>query len=385
MSRFLDEDDFGDDYFDNDDTDPTPPPTRRRGSWWKNLLAIVISLAVLVGGGYFVYSKVKDVYQGFTSVSDYPGPGEQDVLVTIPDGATLTDMADVLVQADVVASKKAFVKAAGSIAGSSGIQPGTYQLKTKMQAADAVTALMDRANMVNTQVTIPEGLRDSVLTERLSEQTGIPVADFEAVLADPSQLKLPDWANGKPEGFLFPETYVYDTEPTAAEILAEMTSHFGTVADQIAFVNKANSIGVSPYDALIVASIIEKETRDPAYGPDIAQVLYNRLGQGMKLQLDSTVIYAVNSPGTITTTDDERANPSPYNTYMHEGLPPGPISNPGKNALESAVNPTHGSYLYFVAVNPDTGETKFASDYEGHSANEAQFHAWCQANADQCG
>ena len=188
MSRFLDEDDFGDDYFDNDDTDPTPPPTRRRGSWWKNLLAIVISLAVLVGGGYFVYSKVKDVYQGFTSVSDYPGPGEQDVLVTIPDGATLTDMADVLVQADVVASKKAFVKAAGSIAGSSGIQPGTYQLKTKMQAADAVTALMDRANMVNTQVTIPEGLRDSVLIERLSEQTGIPVADFEAVLADPSQL-----------------------------------------------------------------------------------------------------------------------------------------------------------------------------------------------------
>ena len=104
----------------------------------------------------------------------------------------------------------------------------------------------------------------------------------------------------------------------------------------------------------------------------------------MALQLDSTVIYAVNSPGTITTTDEERANPSPYNTYVHQGLPPGAISNPGKNSLNSAVNPTSGSYLYFVAVNPTTGETKFASTWEEHEVNVAQFQQWCRDNPGHC-
>ncbi|NLA29330.1 MAG: endolytic transglycosylase MltG [Propionibacterium sp.] len=384
MNRFLDTDDAGDD-FDEVDLDIDQLSTRHRGSWWKNLLAISISLAVLIGGGFFVYSKVKDTYQGFLQASDYPGPGEQDVTVTIPAGATLTEMADILVQADVVASNRAFVKAAGNTAGSSGIQPGTYQLKTQMQAVDAVRALMDRGNMQSMQITIPEGLRDSALIKRLSEQLGISTQDFQAVLDDPSQLKLPEWSNGKAEGFLFPETYVFDTQPSAAEALSEMTSQFNTVADQIDFVNKAEALGVDPYDALIVASIIEKETRDPAYGPDIAQVLYNRLADGMPLQLDSTVIYAVNSPGTITTTDEERANPSPYNTYVHKGLPPGPISNPGTNSLNAAVNPTRGDYLYFVAVNPDSGETKFASDGAGHEENVAEFQSWCRANSDRCG
>ncbi|WIY83891.1 endolytic transglycosylase MltG [Propionimicrobium sp. PCR01-08-3] len=385
MSRFLDEDDYGD-YDDEQggSDDLTPPPVKRRGSWLKNLLAIVVSLAVLIGGGYFVYTKVKQGYLNFTQAADYPGPGETDVLVEIPDGATLTDMGDVLVASDVVGSTKAFLNAAEDISGSSGIQPGTYQLKTKMSADGAVRALMDRSNMVNTQVTIPEGLRNTILISQLAEQSGIPEDDFTGVLDAPSELPLPDWAGGATEGMLFPDTYVFDTEPSATDVLADMVQQFDSVAEELDFENKAEALGITPYEALTVASIIEKETRDPKYGPDIAQVLYNRLDDGMSLQLDSTVIYAVNSSGTVTTSDEERADPSPYNTYVHEGLPPGAISNPGRSALEAAVNPTQGDYLYFVAVNPETGETKFASDSAGHDANVAEFQAWCQANGDAC-
>lgn len=388
MSRFLDEDDYGDydDGYDGQEPDLEPPTVKRRGSWWKNLLAITVSLAVLIGGGYFVYTKVMEGDPNFTQAADYPGPGEQEVVVTIPENATLTEMGDLLVSQDVVASRKAFLRAAENITGSSGIQPGNYLLKTKMSAVQAVTALMDRANMINTRVTIPEGLRNTQVVARLAEQSGIAADEFNAVLANPSQLQLPTWANGATEGFLFPETYVFDTEPTAVQILSDMTAHFNTVADQIDFVAKAEALGVSPYDAVTIASIIERETRDPVDGPDIAQVIYNRLAQGMPLQMDSTVGYAVNSQGgTVTTTDEERANPSPYNTYVHPGLPPGAISNPGKNSLTSAVNPTHGDYIYFVTVNPDTGETKFSSDAAGHDANVAEFQVWCRANADRCG
>ncbi|NLH70733.1 MAG: endolytic transglycosylase MltG [Brooklawnia sp.] len=392
MSRFLDEDpgpeydDVEDHLLDLEDPDeePMPPPTRRRGSWLKNLLAVAISLGVLIGGGYFVVTKLTDGYLNLTTVRDYPGPGEEEVFVAIPEGATLTDIAEVLVEHDVVQSSRAFVNAARDTPQSSSIQPGTYRLLTKMSAAEAVTALLNHDNLVRDQVTVPEGWRNTQVVQRLSEATGIPAADFEAELANPVNLGLPTWAEGRTEGFLFPETYAFGADPTAAGLLSQMTGQFVQVTDEIGFVAKAEALGVSPFDAVTVASIIEKETRDPDYGPDIAQVLYNRLRAGMALQLDSTVIYAVNSPGTITTTDEERANESPYNTYVHQGLPPGAISNPGKNSLISAVNPTSGSYLYFVAVNPTTGETRFASTWEEHEVNVALFQQWCSDNPGQC-
>lgn len=360
------------------------PPASRRGSLIKNLLAIGISLAVLIGGGYFVVTKLMDGYLSFTTVADYPGPGEEEVIVEIPTGATLTDIGNILEAQDVVASAKAFVSAANENAAASGIQPGSYRLKTKMRASDAVLALLNLENMDRSQVTIPEGLRNTLVVQRLAEQTGLPAADFDAVLADPASLGLPAWANGATEGFLYPETYAYDASPTAFEIISQMPAQFNKVATELDFENKAAALGYSAFDAVTVASIIEKETRDPKYGPDIAQVLYNRLKTDMPLQLDSTVIYAVNSPGTVTTTDEERANPSPYNTYVHKGLPPGAISNPGYNSLNSAVNPTTGTYLYFVATNPLTGETKFASTWAEHEDNVREFQQWCRDNPEHC-
>lgn len=372
------------DYFD-DAVDPMPPSTRRPGSWLKNLLAIAVSLAVLVGGGYFVVNKLMDGYFSIVTVPDYPGPGESEVVVEIPSGATLTDIAQVLVDQGVVKSTKAFLQAAKDTPEASSIQSGSYRLLTAMSAKGALAALLDLDNLVRNQVTIPEGLRNSQVLQRISEATGIALADLEAALADTANLNLPDWANGATEGFMFPETYAFDTNPTAISILSQMPAQFTQVTNGIDFVGRAQALGISPFEAVTVASIIEKETRNPDYGPDMAQVIYNRLRIDMALQMDSTVHFAVNSSGTVTTTDQERAFDSPYNTYLHKGLPPGAISNPGVNALQSAVNPTTGDYLFFVTVNLDTGETKFAADYTAHQANVAEFQAWCRANPGSCG
>lgn len=355
-----------------------------RGGWWKSALAVLISLAIIVGGGFVVYTKVLDKAISLNKVEDYPGPGDEEVVITIPDGATLTQIGEILVREDVIASVTAFRKATNANSEASAIQPGRYRLRTKMTASDAVSALLDPNSRVITQVTVREGLRNSDVVTVLAEGTGIPAADFEAAMADAASLDLPAWAPANSEGLLFPETYAYDEQTTAVGLVQTMSAHFSTVAEELDFEAKARALGMEPYEALIVASIIEKETMDPAYGPDIAQVIYNRLRLDMKLQLDSTVIYANNSSGTITTTDEERANPSPYNTYVHQGLPPGPISNPGRSSLEAAVNPTSGDYLYFVATNPTTGETKFATDDEGHAANVAEFQGWCRDNPEQC-
>lgn len=378
MSRFLSEPQGDGSILDGVGTEEHEHRPR-----WASWVAVIISLAVLVGGGLFIYQKVSDSFR-FNTSADYDGPGSGEVTVTIPWGATVTDMAESLVEADVVASTNAFIKAAQANPDSSGIQAGSYVMKKRMKASEALGLLISRETMVSSMVTVREGLRNTSVVSAIAEQTGMSAEDLDAALADAAALRLPDWSRGGSEGFLFPDTYSYDPNTTASQLLAKMTAQFEQVTTDIDFVNQANARGIDPRDALIVASIIEKEVNNPVYANDVAQVLYNRLADGMKLQLDSTVIYAVGSEGTITTTDEQRATDSPYNTYVHEGLPAGPISNPGKWALEAAVNPTSGEYLYFVAVNPDTGETKFATDWAGHEANVAEFQAWCRANADRC-
>ena len=126
-------------------------------------------------------------------------------------------------------------------------------------------------------------------------------------------------------------------------------------------------------------TLVQAEAASPEDMPMVAQVLDNRLAIGMKLQLDTTVNYASGKTG-ITTTAEDRANPSPYNTYYSAGLPPGAITNPGEEALRAVLNPTPGEWLYFVVVNPDTGETRFAVTDQEHAANVALFQQWLRDN-----
>jgi len=163
-----------------------------------------------------------------------------------------------------------------------------------------------------------------------------------------------------------------------------MVTQYKAVAKEIQLEASAKKLKRSPYEVVTVASIIEKEVNREEDRAKVARVIYNRLAKDKKLQMDSTVTYAENLKGT-TTTAKQRQSRSPYNTYRYKGLPPGPIAAPGRAALQAAAQPEKGKWLYFVTVNLDTGETKFATTKAEHDRNVAEFQAWCQANQGRCG
>jgi UPF0755 protein len=162
-----------------------------------------------------------------------------------------------------------------------------------------------------------------------------------------------------------------------------MVDQYKSVTDDIGLDAAAKKLGRTPYEVLIVASIIEREVNQDQYRAKVARVLYNRLDEGMKLGLDSTVIYAEKLK-TNTTTPKDRASRSRYNTYRYEGLPPGPISAPGRAALEAAAHPEKGDWRYFVTVNFETGETKFATSDADFTRIQREFQRYCQDNPGTC-
>jgi UPF0755 protein len=146
---------------------------------------------------------------------------------------------------------------------------------------------------------------------------------------------------------------------------------------------KARELGISPHDAVVVASLVQAEARRVGDMAKVASVIYNRLGDGMRLQLDSTLHYAADSRGEVVASDDLRAINSPYNTYRRAGLPPTPIDSPGRSALQAALSPAATDYLYFVTVNLRTGDTRFASTFEAHTRNTDLYSSYCETS-DAC-
>jgi UPF0755 protein len=354
-------------------------------------LAVLLALAVLVGGGWFAATKGYEKYLDWRQTDDYIGAGKDDIQITIPAGASLTEMGSILVKADVVRSSKAFKNAAAKEPKSTTIQPGTYKLKTHLPASSAIAMLIDPAhNKVVKRVVVREGIRVSAAVKVLAKGTGLTEDQFNAALKDPSKLGLPAYAANNPEGFLFPDSYEVADTPDALTVLKGMTAEYAQVTASMNLESRATALGLTPLQVLTVASLIEAEVNRAEDRPKVARAIYNRLegktesGQVMKLQLDSTVIYANNLDGKLTTTNEQRALKSPYNTYVVDGLPPGPINAPGKASIEAALNPAEGDWTYWVVVNPDTGETKFGSTLAEHEKNVAEFQAWCQANKGKC-
>jgi UPF0755 protein len=138
------------------------------------------------------------------------------------------------------------------------------------------------------------------------------------------------------------------------------------------------------HDVMVIASLVEAESKLPDDGPKVARVITNRVAKNMPLQLDSTIHYAEGKRGKITTTDAERAKKGPYNTYLNQGLPPTPIDNPGMHSITSALHPAPGSWLYFVTVDPETGKTLFATTFDQQHKNEQVFHTWCKQHQGKC-
>ncbi len=350
----------------------------------KGCLAVLVAAAILVVGGYVVWDRVGGFLSGIGDVPDYPGPGTGKVTVAIPEGSSLDVIGGILVDNDVIKSSRAWDKAVRSEDRATSVQAGSYIMQKQMPAIEALRLLINPgSSKIRLQFTIPEGLRLTDQVDALVKGTKIKKSEFQAALKKPEKLGLPKYAKDRPEGFLFPDTYETTAESTATSTLKQMVGQYKSVTREIGFDAAAKKIKEKPYDALIVASIIEREVGRDEYRAKVARVLYNRLDKGMPLGLDSTVIYAEKLK-TNTTTPKDRASTSKYNTYRYKGLPPGPISAPGKAALEAAVNPEKGKWLYFVTVNFDTGETKFASNAAEFEKIRLEFVAWCQSNPGRC-
>jgi UPF0755 protein len=346
------------------------------------LMAFVL-LAVLGGGVFFGYNKVK----GFFTAADYDGAGSVPVQVTIEKNATLTDIGNTLVDSDVVKSTKAFVNAANENPRGKNIQSGTYNLRKQMSAQNAVTLLLDPKSRITAGITIPEGSTAKQTYDLLSKATGIPVKDFETAAKDPEALGVPDFwfkrRDGKPaaktiEGFLFPDTYEFDPKLTASQILQVMVKRFMTVTGDLGFVdNVQNNLSVSPFESLIVASLSQAEAGVPQDLPKISRVAYNRAYKAhMPLEFDVTANYWLELNGKAAKhsgklTPEEIDDPkNPYNTKSKQGLPIGPIGNPGQAALKGAMQPAAGNWLYFVAIDK-AGHSVFTNDYQQHLKNIA--------------
>jgi UPF0755 protein len=366
------------------DPEVQPSPAREIMHKGKGCLAVVLSVAVLAFGGYFVWDKATNFVATLGEVPDYPGPGKAKVTIDVPAGSSLDEIGGILVDKDVVKSSKAWNQAVRSEERAQSIQAGSYLMKTQMRAIDALRLLINPgSSRIRSRFTVPEGLRLSAQVDVLAKRTKIKKSSFEAALKRPQNLGLPKYADGRPEGFLFPDTYELTAESTAVSTMQQMVTQYKAVTREIQLEASAKKLKMSPYEVLIVASIIEKEVNRPEDRPKVARVIYNRLAKDMRLQMDSTVTYAENLTGT-TTSAKQRKSRSPYNTYRYKGLPPGPISAPGRAALEAAAEPARGKWLYFVTVNLDTGETKFANTIDEHSKLVAEFQAWCQANEGRC-
>lgn len=343
----------------------------------RRLAVIVLALAVVGGGVAIAYTYLRPVVAEFLESNDYPGPGSGTVRITVEQGAGGSAIARVLADEDVVKSTKAFIEAAKNEPRSAGIQPGVYEMQKQMKATDALAVLVDPANRIVTRAVVPEGKWAKEIYPILSEATGIPVAEYERAAKDAEALGLPASAKGNVEGYLFPASYEFEPDTTAADHLERMVAET---------TKRLEALGVAPEQmerTMVVASLVEAEARFEADRPKVARVVENRLAEDMPLQFDSTVNYAIGKHG-ITTTDKDRASDSPYNTYRVKGLPPGPIGNPGESAIKAAAQPADGPWLYFVTVDPAKGTTKFAVTFEEHQANVAEFQAWCQANKGKC-
>ena len=322
------------------------------------------------------------VISRLSGAPDFPGPGSGSVQVQIEAGETLAQIGNNLKALGVVASVDGFIEAANDNPDSSTIAPGAYNLLLEMKSSDAILALLDPANRVVTKVVIPEGKRVTWTIETLATETGIPLADFEAAIAKADSLGLPSYAGGNPEGFLFPATYEFPPGTTADQMISAMIERFNAEAKAIDLEARAAQMGRTAYEIVIVASLLEVEGH-PRDFEKVARVVYNRLLEPMPLQFDSSVNYGLGKTDVILTTELLNVD-TPYNVYLRPGLPPTPIDSPGAQALEAALNPAAGDWLYFITVDLNTQETKFTRSYSEFLIWKDEFLAFCDANAGVC-
>jgi UPF0755 protein len=351
-----------------------PPPTRSTRSQSRNsdrrrrhkrhrrvffsLGAIIVVLVVLAS--VVIFPKLRDHFHD----PDYAGAGSGSVTVVIGEGASATDIGSTLAQHGVVKSAAAFISAANNNPDSQKIQPGTYTLHAQMSAASALTLLLNsEARVQSSDLVVIEGATTLDIEERMVKALGESQRpQIEQALKDVADAGLPlgyapdGSANGLPstlEGFLYPATYNVGENETPPSIIGKMTGAFIAQDRQSGFALGAKALNISPYEALIIASLAQSEAKFPDDMAKVARVILNRLASQRKLQIDAATVYGAKLNGVDPTTIDYTSYDTPYNTYLHDGLPPTPISNPGADALQAAIHPTPGNWIYYVNDSAD--------------------------------
>ncbi|MCK6160503.1 endolytic transglycosylase MltG [Corynebacterium simulans] len=365
--------------------EPKHVKRRQRG------LAVVVASVVLIIGalGYIGFRLL-----GGGSSMDYEGTGNGTVqLVEVPEGSSMSELGPSLVEKNVVKTADAFSSAANSNPRAGSIQPGFYRLQEEMNAKAAVSALLDDKNKVDpldvqggatlSDVKVVGGdVRYGVysLIAQVSEQEGGSVTKEElekvAATVDPAELGAPEWALEKIrsrgedpkrlEGLIAPGQYVVDPNMDAQAILKDLITRSTERYNETGIVDRAQAMGKTPYELLVAASLVERESPAGEFSK-VARVILNRLEEPMRLELDSTVNYGLPDV-ELATSDEARAEVTPWNTYAKEGLPDTPIASPSVEAIDAMEHPEEGNWLFFATIDAD-GTTVFTDNYDEHLAN----------------
>ena len=366
-------------HSDDDAARSAPAKKKRRTGC---LVALIIVLAVIGGlaaGGVWVWNtygdKISDAL-GWGEPADWePGVATGEVLVTINEGDTGSPVSTALHEAGVTRTEEVFydylVKENIAVT----FYPGIYRLQEKMTAEAALEALQNPANKLENSASIGEGATIESSLPGMAESLGMPLEELQAAVdADPSTYGV---EASTLEGWLFPAVYTFDPGVTAEQVIQRMVDRTRESLD---------AAGVPAADAqriLTIASIIQREGRTDDF-PKVSRVIQNRLDIDMKLQMDSTAQYGYGSlhEGVVSSSAEALEDPNEWNTYVHTGLPITPIASPSDAAIDAAMHPADGPWLYFVTINLATGETQFSETYEEHLQGVEKWEQWCQENPD---
>jgi UPF0755 protein len=343
---------------------PRARRTRPRGTpnvVARRILALVF-LAIVAVAAWFLVS----LFQPFG------GDGSGSVTVTVPQGASVGEIGDILARRGVV-SRSFFFELRARLGGHSGdLKPGVYRLKHDMSYSAALDALSKGVAPDVVQVVIPEGRsRREIAPLAKGLKGSYLAATVRSPYLNPRRYGARHARNL--EGFLFPASYQLKKGASARTLVKEQLQAFRQNFSKVslAYARKKN---LTPYDVLTIASMVEREAELPKDRPLIASVIYNRLHDHIPLGIDSTLRYALGD-WTKPLRVSQLASPSPYNTRNHQGLPPGPIGNPGLASIQAAAHPAHSQFLFFVVKPCGNGAHVFAKTNAEFERDSARYNA----------